>query len=123
MSSEGARGALERLRAIIHEEVPGVEEHIKYGIPTFKLNGFLASIAAFKNHCSLFPMGSSVIVAFKEELKGFETAKGTIRFPVDKPPAATLIKKLVKARIAQNEAKSGLTPNGATLKRAREASQ
>jgi uncharacterized protein YdhG (YjbR/CyaY superfamily) len=51
-------------------------------------------------------MGSSVIQAFKDDLKGFQTSKGTIRFPVDKPPPAALVKKLVKARIAQNELKN-----------------
>ena len=60
--------------------------------------------AAFAKHCSLFP-GASVIEAFKNELKGFHTSKGTIQFPVDKPLSAALVKKLVKARIAENERK------------------
>jgi uncharacterized protein YdhG (YjbR/CyaY superfamily) len=103
---EPARTTLNKIRAIIRSVVPPeATEAISYGMPAFQYKGPLFGYAAFKNHCSLFPMGSSVIVAFKEELKGFETAKGTIRFPIDKPPAATLIKKLVKARIAQNEAK------------------
>jgi uncharacterized protein YdhG (YjbR/CyaY superfamily) len=103
---EPARTTLNKIRAIIRSVVPPeATEYISYGMPAFQYKGPLFAYAAFKDHCSLFPMGSSVIVAFKEELKGFETAKGTIRFPVDKPPAATLIKKLVKARIAQNEAK------------------
>jgi uncharacterized protein YdhG (YjbR/CyaY superfamily) len=71
-------------------------------MPTFKYKGSLLWFAAFSNHCSLFP-GSSVMEAFKNELKGFHTSKGTIRFPVDKPLPAALVKKLVKARIAQNE--------------------
>jgi uncharacterized protein YdhG (YjbR/CyaY superfamily) len=74
-------------------------------MPTFKYKGALLGFAAFSNHCSLFPMSPSVIEAFKNELKGFQTSKGTIRFPVDKPPPAALVKKLVKARIAQNEQK------------------
>jgi len=61
--------------------------------------------ASQRNHCSFFPMSVSVMEAFKNELKGFPTSKGTIRFPVDKPLAAALVKKLVKARIAENERK------------------
>jgi uncharacterized protein YdhG (YjbR/CyaY superfamily) len=61
--------------------------------------------AAFSKHCSFFPMNSSLIKTYKNELKGFETSKGTIRFPVDKPLSTTLLKKLVKARIADNERK------------------
>ena len=68
----------------------------------FKYKGLLLGFAAFSNHCSVFP-GAAVIAAFKDELKGFTTSKGTIRFPVDKPLPAALVKKLVKARIAQNE--------------------
>jgi uncharacterized protein YdhG (YjbR/CyaY superfamily) len=60
--------------------------------------------AAFSGHCSFFPT-ASVIRMFNEELKGFSTSKGTIRFPIDKPPPIGLIKKLVKARVAQNEDK------------------
>jgi uncharacterized protein YdhG (YjbR/CyaY superfamily) len=105
---EPARTTLNKIRAIIRSVVPPeATEAISYGMPSFQYKGPLFGYAAFKNHCSLFPMGSSVIVAFQDELKGFETAKGTIRFPIDKPPASTLIKKLVKARIAQNEARKG----------------
>jgi uncharacterized protein YdhG (YjbR/CyaY superfamily) len=64
----------------------------------------LVWFAAFSNHCSLFPT-SSVIKALKEELKGFSTSKGTIRFPIDKPLPTALVKKLVKARVAQIENK------------------
>ena len=103
---EPARGTLKKIRAIIRSVVPPeTTETISYQIPMFKYKGALFGYAAFSNHCSLFPMGSSVIQAFKDDLKGFETSKGTIRFPVDKPPPASLVKKLVKARIAQNELK------------------
>ena len=61
------------------------------------------AFAAFKNHCSLFPMSMAVIAAFQDELKGFHASKGTIRFPLDKPLPAALLKKMVKARVAQNE--------------------
>jgi uncharacterized protein YdhG (YjbR/CyaY superfamily) len=103
---EPARSSLRKIRAIIRSVVPPeTTETISYGIPTFKYKGALFGYAAFSKHCSLFPMGSSVITALKDDLKGFETSKGTIRFPVDKPPPATLVKKLVRARIAQNELK------------------
>lgn len=103
---EPARGTLKKIRAIIRSVVPPeATETISYQIPMFKYKGALFGYAAFTNHCSLFPMGSSVIQAFKDDLKGFETSKGTIRFPMDKPPPAALLKKLVKARIAQNEIK------------------
>jgi len=101
---EPARGTLQKIRAAIRSAVPReATEAITYRIPTFKYNGGLVAFAAFSNHCSLFPMSYAVIGAFKKELKGFEVSKGTIRFPVDKPLPATLVKKIVKARIAENE--------------------
>jgi len=104
---EPARTTLKTIRAIIRSVVPPESiECISYGMPAFKYKGALFGYAAFSNHCSLFPMGSSVIQMFKDDLKSFEISKGTIRFPKDKPPSAALVKKLVKARIAQNEAKS-----------------
>lgn len=103
---EPARSTLQRVRAAIRSAVPPeTTEAIWYRIPTFKYKGPLVAFAAFSNHCSFFPMSSSLIEAFKNELKGFPTSKGTIRFPADKPLAAALVKKLVKARIAQNEQK------------------
>ena len=103
---EPARTTLEKVRAIIRSVVPPeTTEVISYQIPMFKYLGGLVAIAAFKEHCSFFPMSSSLIGEYKEELKGYKTAKGTIRFPVDKPMPAALIKKMVKARIAQNEAR------------------
>jgi len=79
-------------------------EAISYGIPAFKYNGPLVWFAAFSNHCSLFP-GASVIKAFKNELKGYKTSKGTIHFPVEKPLPAGLVKKMVKARLAEKTQK------------------
>jgi uncharacterized protein YdhG (YjbR/CyaY superfamily) len=60
---------------------------------------------AFKEHCSFFPMSGRVVEEFADELKGYKTAKGTIQFPMDKPLPAALVKKMVKARVAQNETK------------------
>ena len=102
---EPARSALNRMRAVIRSAVPPeATEAISYRIPAFKYKGVLLWYAAFSNHCSLFP-GASVIKALKNELKDFQISKGTIRFPVDKPLSATLVKKLVKARMAEMEHK------------------
>jgi uncharacterized protein YdhG (YjbR/CyaY superfamily) len=102
---EPARSTLNKMRAAIRSVVPPeATETISYGIPAFKHNGVLVWFAAFSNHCSLFPT-ASVIESFKNELKGFSTSKGTIHFPTDKPLPIALAKKLVKARVAQNESK------------------
>jgi uncharacterized protein YdhG (YjbR/CyaY superfamily) len=104
---EPARSTLNKLRAVIRSVVPPeATEGISYRIPTFKYKGSLVAFAAFPNHCSLFPMSGSVLEAFQKELKGLETSKGTIRFPVDKPLSAAFVKKLMKVRIAQNEGKT-----------------
>ena len=101
---EPARSTLNKIRAAIRSAAPAdAIEAISYGMPTFKYKGPLVGYAAFPNHCSFFPMNPAVIVAFKDELKGFETSKGTIRFRADKPLSAALVKKLVKARIGENE--------------------
>jgi uncharacterized protein YdhG (YjbR/CyaY superfamily) len=84
---------------------PQATEAISYGIPMFKYQGLLVGFAAFSKHCSLFPTSMAVMKAFKNELKGYQTSKGTIRFPVDKPLPAALVKKLVKARLAEKERK------------------
>jgi uncharacterized protein YdhG (YjbR/CyaY superfamily) len=103
---EPARGTLKRIRAVIRSAVPPeATETISYGIPAFKYKGILVWFAGFSDHCSLFPT-ASVIQAFKGDLKGYKTSKGTIRFPADKPLPTALLKKLVKARVAQVENKS-----------------
>ena len=103
---EPARSTLQRLRAMIRAAAPQeTVETIAWGMPMFKYQGQLVGFAAFSDHCSLFPMSGSVIVALKKELKKFSTSKGTIRFPLDKPLPAALVKKIVKARVAQNQAK------------------
>jgi uncharacterized protein YdhG (YjbR/CyaY superfamily) len=103
---EPARGTLGKIRAAIRSVVPAEStEAIGYGMPTFRYKGALVGFAAFSDHCSFFPMSGSVVEAFQSELKRYETSKGTIRFPVDKPLPVVLVKKLVKARIAENEHK------------------
>jgi uncharacterized protein YdhG (YjbR/CyaY superfamily) len=101
---EPARTTLNKLRAAIRSAVPPeTTEGISYRIPTFKYKGPLLGFAAFSDHCSLFVMDPSVMAILEDELKTFPTSKGTIRFPLDKPPSSALVKKLVKARVAQNE--------------------
>lgn len=102
---EHARGNFNKLRAAIRSAVPaGAMEIISYRMPAIRHKGVLVWFAAFSNHCSLFPT-ASVIAAFKNELRGYSTSKGTIHFPTDKPLPTALVKKLVKARVAQNENK------------------
>ena len=102
---ESARSTLNKMRAAIRSAAPReATETISYGMPAFKHNGVLVWFAAFSDHCSLFPT-ASVIETFKNELKGFSTSKGTIHFSTDKPLPAALVKKMVKARVAQIESK------------------
>lgn len=109
---EPARGTLQKVRAAIRSAAPReATEAITYRIPTFKYKGSLVAFAAFKNHCSLFPMSMAVIAEFKDELKGFHTSKGTIHFPLDKPLPSGLLKKMVKARVAQNEERKRPKPS------------
>jgi uncharacterized protein YdhG (YjbR/CyaY superfamily) len=102
---EPARSTLQRVRSAIRSAMPAeAAEAISYGIPAIKYKGTLVWFAAFSNHCSLFP-GASVIRAFRNELKAYKTSKGTIHFPVDKPLPAALVKKMVKARLAEKAQK------------------
>jgi uncharacterized protein YdhG (YjbR/CyaY superfamily) len=102
---EPAHTTLEKVRAVILKSAPPeTTEVISYGVPMYKYKGMLVGFAAFQNHCSLFP-GPSALVQFAEELSKYPTSKGTIRFPVDKPLPAAVLKKIVKARVAENEMK------------------
>ncbi len=98
------RNVLEKLRATIRSTAPKAEEAISYGMPGYKYKGPLVYFAAFNNHCSFFP-GSSQIIKLYDELKSFKTAKGTIQFTTDKPLPAAIVKKIVKARMQENEAR------------------
>ena len=113
--SDPARARLVELRAIIGAAVPKeAAERLSYSIPSFYYNGGLVAYAAFKNHISFFPMGARAIEAFAEELKGFRVSKGTVHFPFDKPLPAPLIRKMVGACVARNEAKARQTTNEAS---------
>ena len=106
---EPARSTLNKVRAAIRSALPAeATEGISYGIPTFKYNGSVVWYAAFSKHCSLFPGSLAVIKAFKNDLKDFPTSKGTIHFPLNKPLPTALVKKIVKARLAEKKAKADL---------------
>ncbi len=100
------RAALQALRETIAAAAPGAEETISYGMPAFRYRGrALVSYAAFKAHCSLFPMSSALIETLRDELAGFATAKGTLRFTPDHPIPADLVTRIVHERMAQIEAR------------------
>jgi uncharacterized protein YdhG (YjbR/CyaY superfamily) len=104
LSSE-KRAALEKLRRAIKAAAPKAEECISYRIPGFRLGGrLLVSFGAGANHCAFYP-GALPVSALEDELKAYATSKGTIRFPPDRPLPATLVRKLVKCRIAEYAAK------------------
>lgn len=105
-----ARATLEKLRKTIKAAAPMASEGISYQMPMYKHHGMVVGFAAFKDHCSLFP-GSAVMEAHKEDLKRYDTSKGTIRFPASKPLPAALVRKLVKARIAENEERAAARRN------------
>ena len=103
---EPARGTLEKIRAMIRAAAPTeAAEGLSYGMPAIRYKGALVGYAAFKNHCSFFPMNASLIDAMGEELEEYRTSKGTLQFALDKPLPAALVKKMVKARVAENEGK------------------
>jgi uncharacterized protein YdhG (YjbR/CyaY superfamily) len=96
------RAALRKVRRAVHAAAPGVEECISYGMPTFRLNGKpIAGFKAAANHCSFHPMSGDTVATLKSDLAGYQTSKGTIKFSARAGLPATLVRKLVKARIAE----------------------
>jgi uncharacterized protein YdhG (YjbR/CyaY superfamily) len=104
---EPARTTLQKVRATIRSVVPAeATEGLSYGMPAFRYKGALVAYAAFKDHCSFFPMQASLLDEMKDELKNYRTSKGTLQFPQNKPLPAALLKKMVKLRIAENQIRS-----------------
>ena len=103
--SDDARVSLARLREIIHEEIPQAQEVISYGMPAFKLKGPVVWFGAFKNHCSFF--AGYTVGEFADELKGYKTSKGTIQFSPGKPLPESLVRAIVRARLAETDAYAG----------------
>ncbi|MGA2219087.1 MAG: DUF1801 domain-containing protein [Terracidiphilus sp.] len=104
---EPARTTLEKMRAMIRAAAPkDATEAISYGIPSFQYKGGLVWYAAFKRHCSFFPMDHSLEEVFAEELTKYKTSKGTIQFSVDQPLSKKLVTRIVKARVTLNEVKA-----------------
>ena len=104
--SEDKRAALEQLRKTIKAAAPKAEECISYQLAAFRQDGMLVAFGATANHCAFYLMSSSTVEAHKDELKDYDTSKGTIRFQADKPLPVALVRKLVKARIAENVGRS-----------------
>ena len=107
---EATQTALADMREAIRSVVPGdAVEIISYGIPAFRHRKVLVWYGGFSDHCSLFPT-AAIVEAFKDELKPLANSKGTIHFPLDQPLPISLIKRMVKARVAQNEEKTRSSP-------------
>ena len=103
--SDEKRIALEKLRRAIRSAAPEAEECISYRVPAFRLGGrMLVAFGAAANHCAFYP-GARPVEAHKDELKAYDTSKGTIRFQADGPLPARLVRKLVKTRIAEHAAR------------------
>ena len=102
------RAALTFLRRTIRAAAPEAVECISYQLPAFRLEGqLLVAFGAAANHCSFYPMSSSTVKAHEVELRNYDTSKGTIRFPANRPLPARLVRKLVRARIAENRSRRG----------------
>jgi uncharacterized protein YdhG (YjbR/CyaY superfamily) len=98
---EDVQRILNELRQTIKEAAPEAQEIINYQMPTFSLNGNLVHFAAFENHIGFYPTPSG-IEAFKQELSGYEGAKGSVQFPIDEPLPLPLIRRIVEYRVKEN---------------------
>lgn len=102
--SAGKRATLEKVRKAIRAAAPNAEEGLSYGMPAFVQGKPIAGYSASAAHCSYFPMSGAITAQLADDLAKYEVSKGGFKFPIGKPPPATLIRKLVKARLAEIEA-------------------
>jgi uncharacterized protein YdhG (YjbR/CyaY superfamily) len=100
-SPKDVQDTLQKLRQVIHAAAPDAEEVISYSMPAFKQEGILVYFAAFKGHIGFFPTASGV-AAFQKDLAAYDTSKGTVRFPLDKPVPYALVTKIVKFKLLEN---------------------
>jgi uncharacterized protein YdhG (YjbR/CyaY superfamily) len=100
---------LQKVRATIRKAAPDAEEAVRYGVPTYILNGNLVHFGGFKNHIGFYPAPSG-IAKFRKELAGYQGAKGSIRFPLDKPIPYALIGDIVKFRAGENMESAKVKP-------------
>jgi uncharacterized protein YdhG (YjbR/CyaY superfamily) len=104
-AAEPARGMLKKMRQIVKATAPRAVEMISYGIPLYKQNGHLTAFAAFKHHVGFYVMSKRLMTEFKEEFAPYKKAIATVQFPIGEPIPAALVKKVLKARIKENEAR------------------
>jgi uncharacterized protein YdhG (YjbR/CyaY superfamily) len=104
--SEDKRAALQALREIIRAAAPDAEECISYKMPAFRQNGMLVGFAAAKNHCALYGWNGSAVGMFADDLRGYDTSKGTVRFTPEKPLPERVVRQLVEMKVAKNAQKS-----------------
>lgn len=103
------RAALQRLREQVLKAAPGAEECVAWQMPSFRAEGkLLVCYAAARHHCSLYPMSSDLVEEMADDLAGLDTSKGTIRFQPEKPLPAALVRRIVKARLAENREKKAI---------------
>ncbi len=111
------RAVLEELRATVKEVAPDAEEIISYGMPAFRYRGNLVYYAAFRDHCSLFIGSVATQRKFAAELEAFEAGKGTVHFTPEHPLSRDLVRRIVKARVAENEARDATKGSKAASRR------
>jgi uncharacterized protein YdhG (YjbR/CyaY superfamily) len=115
-TSVASRAALEKVRAAVRAAAPKAEECIAYGMPALRLDGkCIAGFRAAAGHCSFHPMSGATVATLGEELAGYDTSPGTVRFPPERPLPAALVRKLVRARMAEIAAVAG-RPRGRDAK-------
>jgi uncharacterized protein YdhG (YjbR/CyaY superfamily) len=108
---KGRQKLLRQMRAVIRAAAPGAAETISYQMPAFRMNSTLVYFSALKNHIGFYPTGSG-IAAFKRELSRYETTPGSVKFPVDEPLPVTLIRRIVKFRVAEDRKRATYTTAG-----------